>query len=187
MIRKAKATDLLFIRDLQRRFTNQIGFLPTQATQRELERGRILIGTLNDDEAGFLYTLPRLTSQPTTTAIIQTAVRMDAQRQLLGLQMITQIAHAAAAAGQTILQAWCKANLEANHFWQAAGFKPIAIRPGGNGKQVPHILWRLPLQDTADLTILPADKYNRQPGGRFARRERQTIEPDLVTPPPALS
>jgi N-acetylglutamate synthase-like GNAT family acetyltransferase len=187
MIRQATAADLLFVRDLQRRFTNQIGFLPTEATQRELARGRIMIGTLNDAEAGFLYTLPALASQPTTTAIIQTAVRMDAQRQLLGLTMINAIASAATAAGQTILQAWCKANLEANHFWQAAGFKAIATRPGGNRKHIPHILWRLALDDSAELTILPADKYNRLPGGRFAKRECRTTANPLTTAPPSLS
>ena len=172
MIRQATAADLLFVRDLQRRFTNQIGFLPTEATQRELARGRIMIGTLNDAEAGFLYTLPALAS---------------AQRQLLGLTMINAIASAATAAGQTILQAWCKANLEANHFWQAAGFKAIATRPGGNRKHIPHILWRLALDDSAELTILPADKYNRLPGGRFAKRECRTTANPLTTAPPSLS
>ena len=170
MIRLATPKDLLFIRDLQRRFTNQIGFIPSAGVERELNRGRILLGAINNQEAGFLLTIPHLTSQPCTTAIIQTAVRLDAQRLSLGSELVNTLARTARDQGNTILQAWCKANLEANLFWQAQGFTAVATRNGGNGKHVPHILWRQPLTPTADLSTLPIEQYNRSPGGRFARR-----------------
>jgi N-acetylglutamate synthase-like GNAT family acetyltransferase len=187
MIRLATATDLLFIRDLQRRFTNQIGFLPTSRVEKEIEKQNILLQTLNDDDAGFLLTIPSLSYQPKTTAIIQTAVRMDAQRQAVGLDLVHRIETAAQRAGQSILQAWCKQNLEANLFWKAAGFEAIATRPGGNGKQIPHVLWRKALSTTAELSILPVDHRHNRLRGRFARTECREVPTLIPTPPPSMS
>ena len=175
MIRRATTADLRFIRDLQRRFTNQIGFFPSAATERELERGNILHGSLNDDDAGFLLIRPALSCQPTTATIIQAAVRMDAQRQAVGLALVKQAATDALVHGSTILQASCRASLNANLFWPAAGFHAIATRRGGNAHAETIIIWRKALVDGIDLTNLHVDAYARAPGGKFTTKERTSI------------
>ena len=171
----ATPADLLFIRDLQRRFSNQIGFFPTVATERELERGNVLTGTLNDDNAGFLLIRPALSCQPTTATIIQAAVRMDAQRWGVGLALVEQAASAAIARGQTILQASCRQSLEANLFWPAAGFVAVATRQGGNAHAEQIIIWRKPLVQGVNLANLHVDAYARAPGGKFTTKDRASI------------
>ena len=171
-VRIAQPSDLRFVRSLARTFTNQIGFIPDAATERELHRRNILLGELNNAEAGFLLTLPTLASQPTTAAIIQTAVHLDAQRNAVGLALVAEAAATAKANGALILQAWCRSDLEANDFWRAAGFAAIAARPGGNAHAQNHTLWRLALHENADLRALPRDQYARAPGGKFTTREK---------------
>jgi hypothetical protein len=183
----ATPADFLFIRDLQRRFTNQIGFFPSAATERELQRNNILLSTLNDDNAGFLLIRPALSCQPTTTTIIQAAVRMDAQRQAVGLALIARAATDAIARGQTILQASCRQSLEANLFWPAAGFVAVATRRGGNAHHDTIIIWRRPLSQGIDITNLPTDAYARAPGGKFTTRDKTSILIATTAMPPSLS
>lgn len=169
-IRTATQTDLTFVRDLQRRFSNQIGFIPPAATQREIEWGHVFHAALNDDDAGFLLIQPALSGQRTTAAIIQAAVRMDAQRQKIGLTLVEAIARKAHAAGSHILQCCCRADLEANLFWEAAGFVAAATRQGGKSYGEKIILWRKPLIESAIDEALPPEGKPRGPGGKFAKR-----------------
>lgn len=178
-IRIANQADLKFVLDLQRKFSNQIGYLPAGPTNRELERGRILVGELNATEAGMLLWQPQFVGQPKTAGIIQAAVAMDAQKRYLGLRLVSEVIDTATKNGSTILQAWCRSDLESNAFWQALGFLTVATRPGGTSKGKPHLLWRLALNQTANLYQLPNDKYSRGPGGKFSRQAQATI-PELV-------
>jgi len=180
IIRTATQADLLFIRDLQRRFSNQIGFFPPAATQREIEWGHVFHAGLNEDDAGFLLVQPALGGQRTTAAIIQAAVRMDAQRQKIGLALVEAIASKAQAAGSTILQCFCRQDLEANLFWQAAGFDAIATRRGGNAHGENLILWRKPLRNGVNAAFLPPVSKNRGPGGKFTTAANAT--PLLAVP-----
>lgn len=179
-IRVATAADLRFVRDLQLRFSNQIGFIPPTATQREIEWGHVFHAALNDDDAGFLLVQPALSGQRTTAAIIQAAVRMDAQRQKIGLALVAAIAAKAQAAGSTILQCFCRADLEANLFWKAAGFEAVATRRGGNKHDQNCTLWRKPLRKGVNTAFpLPVSK-NRGPGGKFTSQANAT--PLLAVP-----
>jgi hypothetical protein len=171
----------IFIRDLQRKFDDFIGFIPDEATERELNAGNILMGMINDDDAGFLFVKRSLTSQPSTAAIIQAAVRMDAQRQRVGLELVKKIEDEAIAQGRTILQAACRADLEANSFWKAAGFVAVATKAGGKKFHTEVILWRKALSEGIDIQILPSDVLSfqgrhslRGPGAKFATRENAT-------------
>jgi len=172
-IRTATQADYAFIKDIQNKHRDEIGFIPPGATQREIEWGHILFAEENDDDAGFLLVQPTLGGQRTTAAIIQAAVRMDARRMKIGLALVAAIAAKAKSAGSTILQCWCRNDLDANMFWHAAGFHHIATRKGGTIKGIPCALWRLPLNIPADaLSILPAEGRNG-PGGRFQRRVKR--------------
>ena len=169
-IRIATQDDLKFIHHLQGRWSNQIGFIPPTATQRELEWGHILFADHNDDDAGFLLVQPALSGQRTTAAIIQAAVRLDAQRLSIGTQLVGAVAMKAAAAGTTMLQCWCRSGIEANLFWEACGFQKIMQRNGGKSHGEPHNLWRLKIDEAADIGQLPVPKTFHGPGGKFTRK-----------------
>jgi len=171
MIRTADTDDLGFIRDLQRRFARAIGYIPPAATAREVEWGHVFHANLNDDDAGFLLMQPALSGQRTTAAIIQAAVRMDAQRQHVGLALVEHVVAKAKRAGSTIVQAVCREDLEAVHFWEAAGFRAVAMKPGGlsEGKNV--IIFRRAIYVGADLSGLYVPAIRRGPAGKFCKAE----------------
>jgi N-acetylglutamate synthase-like GNAT family acetyltransferase len=153
----ATAADLSFVLDLQRRFANALGFLPRQAVEEYVRRGRIFIAQDNNQEAGFVLSAQRLRCAPHVQPITQTAIAFDAQRRHLGRSLIDHLAAEALNGGRSMLQAWCRANLEANHFWQSLGFTAVGVRRPLTVRKQPLILWRLPLNDHGRrmLPLLP--------------------------------
>ena len=164
-VHTATAADLLLIRNLQNKHREELGWIPPAATQREIEWGHVLTGQINEDNVGFLLVQPTLGGQHTTAAIIQACVRMDARRRAVGLDLVKAVARKAAAAGSTILQCWCRQDLESNLFWDELGFQAISKRRGGQARGIPHILWRKPLNRDADVFELPTDRTARGAGG----------------------
>lgn len=142
---KATPADLKFLDSLQKKFARSLGFLPAQALMANIEQGNVTLTNENDDAAGYILARPRLAWQPGLTSIVQAAVCMDAQRRQHGLALLLTIEQAARERGQIALQANCAIGVEANEFWQAAGFKPIAhMTP--HTKSGRHIIcWRKPL------------------------------------------
>lgn len=143
--RPATPRDLLFVLDLQRKYSNQVGYLPTPAIERYLTDNDISIAVDNDTPAGYLLGKPTLRWQPLLAPITQAAVAMDAQRRHHGLNLLADLAAAAAARGQVGLQACCAVGVEANEFWHAAGFVPICHMTPDNARSREIICWRLPL------------------------------------------
>lgn len=141
-LRRADKSDISFVLDLQRRFTGQLGFLPTAAITRYVEQTRVVLATENDEPAGYLLGSPYLRYQPLIRPITQAAVAMDAQRRHLGLRLVAQTVADATAAGQLAVQACCAEGLEANDFWHAAGFRPICYLRPDNTRKRSIICWR---------------------------------------------
>jgi N-acetylglutamate synthase-like GNAT family acetyltransferase len=160
---RATLNDLKFIDSLQKKFGRSLGFLPTEALTVNLEAGNVDLAMENDEPAGYLLCRPRLAWQPLLGSIVQAAVCMDAQRRHHGLALLLQVEERARRAGQVALQANCAIGVEANEFWAAAGFKPIAhLTPATvSGREI--ICWRKPLQRKLPswFTMLP-----KQAGGR---------------------
>lgn len=146
--RLAKATpaDLTFVDSLQKKFGRSLGFLPRVALEVNLQAGNVTLTRENGDAAGYLLVRPVLAWQPLMASIVQAAVCMDAQRRHHGLALLLSIEAEARARGQVALQANCAVGVEANEFWQAAGFKPVAhLTPSTrSGRHI--ICWRRPLQ-----------------------------------------
>lgn len=144
-IRIATAADLTFVLHLQRKFSNQVGFLPTPAVEQYLAKTAITIATENGEPAGYLLGNHALSWQPLLRPITQAAVCFDAQRRRHGLQLIHTVEADAIAAGQLGLQANCREDLDANAFWRAAGFVAICRLKPDNARGRPVIVWRKPL------------------------------------------
>ncbi len=153
-VRAARTADLSFITALQARFSNQLGFLPRTALAEYVDAGRVTLVFDNDTAAGYLLGRRLLRSVPAVAPLIQTAICYDAQRRTLGLQLVEHAAATAQADGRSVLQAWCRADIPANAFWQAAGFIPIARRVTANARRQPLILWRRLLSMDGESSFL---------------------------------
>jgi len=157
LLRTAVASDLTFVTSLQRKFSNQLGFLPTTAVDELIGKSRVLLGLENGEPAGYLIARPRLRCQPATAPIVQAAVCMDLRRRSLGMRMVEAVCQDAWVDGRSVVQCWCREDLEACDFWAACGFQPIADRHPNNARNKRMILYRRPLPgcDDATLTAVP--------------------------------
>jgi N-acetylglutamate synthase-like GNAT family acetyltransferase len=158
-MRIARPADLNFVAALQKKFAAALGFLPLQALAAYIDIGRVTLAQENGDAAGYLLGRTHLKCQPHVMPLVQTAICMDAQRREHGRSLVEAAAAEATLHGRSILQAWCRVDLEANEFWRCCGFEPIAIRRPETARGLPLILWRRPLDEHGRSTILHIPKF----------------------------
>lgn len=170
LLRTAVARDRLFVADLQRKYANQLGFLPHAALDELVDGGRVLLALENGEPAGYLASRTHLRCQPSTAPIVQAAVCYDARRRALGTRLVEAVCQDAWVAGSTVVQCWCAENLDACDFWSACGFTAVADRDPKNARGRRLLLFRRALPGTPEsvLTAVP-----RNAGWKAA-----TIRPD---------
>lgn len=168
-IRVATSKDLAFIKHLAARNSNAVGFIPDAGVLNYVDAGCVTITRENDDEAGYLLARPREAGRAYIRPIVQAAVCFDARRRRHALSLVDDLARAAFVSGQLLLQCWCREELEANDFWQAAGFIAVARRHAGSARGKPCILWRRPLSTAATAVLATISPTHRVfgPGGRW--------------------
>lgn len=115
----------IVVMELQRKFSNQLGFLPSAAIDWYLEQGLVGIARENAEPCGYVLGRPAFQHQPLMRPITQAAVFMDAQRRHHGLALVNRVCAKAAEAGQLVVQCSCAADIDAVDFWTQAGFVPI--------------------------------------------------------------
>lgn len=165
-IRVARDRDLKFLSNLQKLYSNHLGYLPTAALQWYVTENRIGIVLQNGDPAGYVLGRTHYRYQPLMRPITQAAVAMDAQRRHLGLALIARTCAHATAAGQVAVQACCAADLDANEFWYAAGFAAIGTLAPSNARGRTIVVWRKRL-----TTEIPAWFFDAPPvAGHRAKR-----------------
>ncbi len=145
-IRIARAADRCFIDSLQKRFSNQLGFLPDQALREYIDASRVLLALENGEPAGYVITRPRLNSARWCRPLTQVAVCMDAQRRHIGLQLLDRVsldAHNDLLEG---LQCWVRDGIDAVAFFKTADFSLIGTRDSENARGRRLLLFRKPLQ-----------------------------------------
>lgn len=152
-IRRATPADFRFVQHLGDKFSNCVGFIPRAGVEVYCERGEVLIGSENDEPAGYLLGRPHLRWQPLMRPIFQAAVAMDAQRRHLGLALVEQVINDAKIAGQLAVQANCREGLDANEFWKAAGFLPICYLTPTTARKRAVICWRKLLTNKIPLWL----------------------------------
>jgi len=181
-ILRAKIRDVKFMVTLSKKFDWAVGFLPHQAMITRVDQGAVFIAKENAQHAGYLLSAPRLENAKHIRPIFQACVDMDAQRRHHGLALLNEITREARAANQSMLQCFCRQNLEANHFWRAAGFVPIALRDVNAVRGHPCILWRKPLvvMTATTLAHLPPNPRNQTGGGRSVRRHDWSKLPTVI-------
>jgi hypothetical protein len=155
-----------FVIAAQATHSNTVGFLTRRTLADYCDSNRILIATLDSVPVAYLAGNPLLRWQPLLRPITQIVVAAPAQRRHIATQLIHAHTAAAVAAGQTGLQAICRADLDANAFWRARGFIKICYLTPKTARRVPLIVWRLPL--TRNIPIWFANPPAR--AGRNAAR-----------------
>lgn len=138
----ASSAELTYILDLQRKFSNQIGFLPRPAIEHYITHKRVALAYENGAPAGYVLGRPAFRWQPLMRPITQAAVQMDAQRRAHGLALVKRVCELARSAGQTAVQAMCRQDLDANDFWAAAGFVRIGAYDPISADRQKIICWR---------------------------------------------
>jgi hypothetical protein len=186
IIRPAIDFDRSYVVSLQRKFSNQLGFIPAAGLDVYISRGSVLLSTENGEPAGYVLHRAPSRRDAGVAKIIQTAVQLDAQRRSHGLALVESIAAQHAAAGAELLQACVRSDLESNAFFNAAGFRPVAIRSAPSARELPHIIWRRPLTPAgvARIAIVAAPRCLTGPGGRWLRADQAHLA--YVVRPPTL-
>jgi hypothetical protein len=141
-VRTARPDDLPFLLHLQRTHSNELGYLPGPAISRRIDTKNAFVAVWNGQHAGYLLTAD---TNPAITRVLQIAVPTDARRQAIATLLLT-------CCTADIVQAWCRDDIDAaRNFWPALKFRPVATRPGGNGRQQAQTLFRATLNPTAML------------------------------------
>lgn len=127
---------------LQKKFSNQLGFLPTKALEWYLENQHVGVAKENGEPVGYVLGRPAFKYQPLMRPITQAAVFLDAQRRHHGLALVNAVCEKAANAGQIVVQASCAADIDAVDFWHDAGFYPIGHHQLENARGREVIVFR---------------------------------------------
>lgn len=174
-IRVARPDDLRFVDHLQKVHGNALGFLPKVALEACITGGHIQLALQNDDSAGYILARTKLRWCPSMRSITQAAVCMDAQRRHVGLSLLERIEAECKTRGQIAIQACCAIGLEANEFWRAAGFIPIAFLTPENVRGREIICWRKPLVSKLPIWFSQLPKF----AGHRARPPVSTHNPRM--------
>jgi hypothetical protein len=153
----AKPADRPYIIALQKKFSNQIGFLPTAAIDELVTASRVLVGRINEEPAGYFAFRQKMRGVPNCASIVQAAVQYDAQRLGVAMALENAAAELCRNAKAEMIQAWCRSDLPANLFWDVMRYRQIAQRHPKNARKRPIILWRKPLTPThpSNLSEVP--------------------------------
>lgn len=134
--RMAISGDLAYIVGLQNDNRESVGHLPTPAIAERIERGTISIGHLNGWPFGYLL----YDFRGGHCKIHQACIQYDARRKLYGATLLWWTLDRLDHKQSVTLR--CAADLEANLFWKAMGFTPIAVQDGGKRRGRLINVWR---------------------------------------------
>lgn len=146
--------DLPYVEALRLRESDALGWLPLQEYAAVLAgqiRSRRIVLTRDDGEpTGYCLA----SAAPPTARIVQIVVQEDARRWHRALRLLAAVEAWARARG--CLRVWARvaADLEANAFWRAAGYTPIATVRSTHHNRGPSraqrllLLYERPLQPT---------------------------------------
>jgi hypothetical protein len=73
------------------------------------------------------------------------------QRNLIGATLLKHVFERAAY-GCRLFSCWCAQDIQANWFWEACGFVPLAFRTGSRAKQRVHIFWQRRIRQDDEIT-----------------------------------
>jgi hypothetical protein len=174
-VRVATARDLTFLDALQSMHRHMVGGFPKQQMEAYVSGGHVLVAesvvgcqpsvsplTTNNSQLattpiGYCIAKDQYSGRDDCGIVYQLNVMPVRQRHLIGATLVKATLERAAY-GCRLFSCWCAQDLQANYFWEALGFMPLAYRAGSSGKQRVHIFWqrRVRADDTATPWWYPA-------------------------------
>jgi hypothetical protein len=150
---------------LQKANTYRVGFLPGMQLEDHVAKPAVLIavatgshvrmggdpaspgpeggdaGVAATEPLGYVIAKDRYLRRDDLGVIYQLNVAPTRQRNLVGATLI-KAAFERAAYGCRLFCCWCAQDLDANYFWEALGFVPLAFRTGCQRRRRTHIFWQ---------------------------------------------
>jgi hypothetical protein len=183
-VRPGRIDDLPFIDALQRAQTKQVGWMPTKQIEQKLASGQVLIAEEEDSPqrhggteagsnlerasvspclrgekspVGYVIASDRYFKRDDVGIVYQLNVVPGKRRSLVGATLL-KAQFERSAYGCRLYCCWCAQDIEANRFWEAMGFVPLAFRAGSRGRGRVHIFWqrRIRAGDAATPYWFPA-------------------------------
>jgi len=145
---------LLYIDMLQKKNAEALSFYPKQVFEREKENGRLFLGLLNGQPAGYLY----VGAAGGDVKCHQVCIEYDARRKLYGAMLATVMEQYAKDAYSNSITLRCGFDLDANKFWSELGYNVIRIMDGGIRRMRKINVWRKYLRPQLfeDIYLEPA-------------------------------
>lgn len=145
---------LTYIDMLQKKNSESLSFYPKQVFEREKNNGRLFLGLLNNEPAGYLY----VGAAGGDVKCHQVCIQYDARRKLYGAMLALCMEDYAKASHSNSITLRCGFDLEANAFWNEMGYNVIAIKDGGIRRMRKINVWRkyLKPQLFTDIYLKPA-------------------------------
>ena len=155
-IRPATAGDLPFIDALQKKQSKQVGFLHAATLRGKLELGHVLVADVGGVPAGYLIGCDRYFKRDDVGVVYQINVVPELRRSLVAAALL-RAQFERSAYGCRLYCCWRAQDIEANRFWEAMGFVPLAFRTGSRtrgAKGTPrvHVFWQKRIRAGDDVT-----------------------------------
>jgi len=180
-IRPGREDDLAFIDELQNTHKKAVGWMPTGQLRGHLEKGHVLVAEacgLNAARLGYCIGVDKYFKREDTGVIYQMNVVPGSQRGYIGAALLKAMFEKWPY-GVKLCCCWCAQDLEANRFWEAMGFVPLAFRTGGRrtGKDKQpriHIFWQKQIGDMR-TEVRTLYWYPSQAGSGALREDRVVL------------
>lgn len=131
--RIATMADLPFVDALQKAHHRELGFFPRAQMEGYLKNEWMIIAENAGIPVGYCASRDRYLKRDELGAIFQLCVAPGKQRGLIGASLLKDVFERASY-GTRLFCCWCAQDLQANYFWEAMGFVPLAFRTGGRHK-----------------------------------------------------
>ncbi len=165
-IRPGTMDDVPFLDALQKKTTKQVGWMPTKQFEGKVAAGHVLIAEKNSpqrhgehgdqlddsgrspcapclrgEQLGYLIGNDQYFKRDDVGIIYQINVVPEMRRSLVAASLL-KAQFERSAYGCKLYCCWCAQDIEANRFWEAMGFVPLAFRAGSEKKSRVHIFWQ---------------------------------------------
>src|SRR5690349_13321404 len=141
-VRDATLADVPFVDRLQKLHNDAVGFMRTSWIEAKIAKGEVIVATdAAGTPIGYCMGVDRYFKRDDVGIIHQMNVVPGRQRGLVGATLLRAMFDRAAY-GCRLFCCWCAQDIEANRFWEAMGFVPLAYRMGSEKKARVHIFWQ---------------------------------------------
>jgi hypothetical protein len=164
-IRPAVMGDLAFIDSLQKMHTKMVGWMPSKQLEEKIARGQIIVARVSRPCSGIAGETPvsqgecvgycigadQYFKRDDVGIIYQMNVVPGKQRSLVGAALL-KAQFERSAYGCRLYCCWCAQDIDANRFWEAMGFVPLAFRAGSEKRDRVHIFWQKRIREGDTIT-----------------------------------